>query len=128
MREPLIPLHAERKSAKQTALLEEARAADSLGPDRYWAWVAERFRWSRHWDCVRDGGFDDLRYFPGGMINVADNCVDRHTENPESADRLAIIWEGEDGDVRRLTYSELRDAVAKLANGFKALGIGKGDV
>jgi acetyl-CoA synthetase len=128
MREPVIPLRAERKSAKQVALLEKARAADSVGPDSYWAWVAEQFRWSRHWDRVRDGSFGDLRYFPGGTINVADNCVDRHAENPATANRLAVIWEGEDGDVRRLTYSELRDAIAKLANGFKALGIGKGDV
>jgi acetyl-CoA synthetase len=128
MREPLIPLRAERKSAQQASLLAEARAADSEDPDLYWAWVAERFRWSHPWHTVREGGFGDLRYFPGGTINVADNCVDRHAENPASADRLAVIWEGEDGNVRRLTYSELRDAVARLANGFKALGIGKGNV
>ena len=128
MREPMIPLNAERKSARQNALLAEARAAENGDPDRYWAWVADRFRWSRSWYAVREGSFGDLRYFPGGTINVADNCIDRHAENPNNADRLAIIWEGEDGAVRRVTYRELRDAVAKLANGFKALGIGKGDV
>ena len=69
------------------------------------------FRWSNPWRAVREGGFGDLRYFPGGTINVADNCVDRHAENPNSADKPAVIWEGEDGDVRRVTYRELHDAV-----------------
>ena len=58
----------------------------------------------------------------------ADNCVDRHAENPLTAGRTAIIWEGEDGAVRTLNYHALRDAVSRLANGLKALGIGKGDV
>jgi acetyl-CoA synthetase len=128
MREPLTPIAPEFRSARQAALLAEARAMEAQSPDTYWAWVAERFRWSRQWDQVRDGGFGDLRYFPGGTINVADNCVDRHAENPASANRAAVIWEGEDGAVRTLTYLELRDAVARLANGLKSLGIGKGDV
>jgi acetyl-CoA synthetase len=128
MREPLAPIAPAFRSARQVALLAEARAMEAQSPDAYWAWVAERFRWSRHWDRVRDGGFGDLRYFTGGTINVADNCVDRHAENPASADRAAVIWEGENGAVRTLTYLKLRDAVARLANGLKSLGIGKGDV
>jgi acetyl-CoA synthetase len=128
MREPLTALPPAFRSAKQERLLAEARALEEQGPDAYWAWVAERFRWSRRWDAVRQGGFGDLRYFPGGTINVADNCVDRHAENPATADRTAVIWEGEEGTIRTLTYTELRDAVARLANGLKSLGIGKGDV
>jgi acetyl-CoA synthetase len=127
-REPLVALPPAFRSARQEKLLAEARAMEAEGPDAYWAWVAERFRWSRHWDTVREGGFGDLRYFPGGAINVADNCVDRHAENPDTANRMAVIWEGEDGAVRTLTYAELRHAVARLANGLKSLGIGKGDV
>jgi len=128
MREPLTALPPAFRSEQQERLLAEARALEQQGPDTYWAWVAERFRWSRRWDAVREGGFGDLRYFPGGTINVADNCVDRHAENPATTNRTAIIWEGEDGAVRTLTYTELRDAVARLANGLKSLGIGKGDV
>jgi acetyl-CoA synthetase len=127
-REPLVALPPAFRSAKQEKLLAEARALEAKGPDTYWTWVAEQFRWSRRWKAVREGGFGDLRYFPGGTINVADNCVDRHAENPETAGRNAIIWEGEDGAVRALTYTELRVAVAKLANGLKSLGIGKDDV
>src|SRR5271154_165937 len=100
MRESLMPIAPAFRSARQAVLLAEARAAERLGPDTYWAWVAGRFRWSRHWDAVREGGFGDLRYFPGGTINVADNCVDRHAENPATTGRTAVIWEGEDGTVR----------------------------
>jgi acetyl-CoA synthetase len=128
MREPLVALPPALRSAQQERLLAEARAMEAHGLDAYWAWVAERFRWSRRWDAVREGGFGDLRYFPAGTINVADNCVDRHAENVETANRTAVIWEGEDGTVRTLTYTGLRDAVARLANGLKSLGIGKGDV
>jgi acetyl-CoA synthetase len=128
LREPLTPLAPAFRSSRQAALLAEARGIEAQGPDAYWAWVAARFRWSRPWDRVREGGFGDLSYFSGGKINVADNCVDRHAENPVTAGRAAVIWEGEDGAVRTLTYLELRDAVARLANGMKSLGIGQGDV
>jgi acetyl-CoA synthetase len=126
--EPIIPLNPKFRCETQAARLAEARRAEAKGLDAYWAWVAEHFRWSRRWDRVRDGGFGDLSYFPGGTINVADNCVDRHAENPAKAGQTAVIWEGEDGAVRTLTYRELRDDVARLANGLKSLGIGKGDV
>jgi acetyl-CoA synthetase len=128
LREPLIPLAPAHRSPAQEARLAEARRLDADGPDAYWEWVARHFRWSRPWDSLRKGGFGDLSYFSGGTINVADNCVDRHAENPVTAGRTAIIWEGEDGAVRTLNYHALRDAVAKLANGLKSLGIGKDDV
>ena len=128
MRETLVPLPPECRWEAQRALLAEARAEEAESIDRYWAWAARRLRWSKPWDHVRRGGFGDLEYFSGGELNVADNCVDRHAENPATAGRVAVIWEGEDGAVRRLTYHALRDAVARLANGFKSLGIGKGDV
>ena len=68
MREPLTPLPAAFRSAKQERLLAEARALEAQGPDAYWEWVARRFRWSSPWHSVRDGSFDDLRYFPGGTM------------------------------------------------------------
>ena len=64
----------------------------------------------------------------GGLLNVADNCVDRHAEDPARSTRDAIIWEGEPGDVRRLTYRDLREQVSRFANGLRSLGIGRGDV
>ena len=128
LREPILPLAAHHRSTAQHNRLAQARSVESKGPDAYWDWVASQFRWLRPWDTLRTGGFGDLNYFVGGMINVADNCIDRHAENPVAAARTAIIWEGEDGAVRTLNYHALRDAMAKLANGLKSLGIGKGDV
>ena len=69
---------------------------------------------------------DDFRYFDGGRINVADNCVDRWAEDPATADRAAVVWEGEPGDTRTVTYAELADEVSALAAGLLALGVSQG--
>jgi acetyl-CoA synthetase len=126
---PERALPPSRRSPRQAALLAQARAAEAAGgADAYWAWAAGKLRWMRPWDELRSGGFGDARWFSGGLLNVCDNCVDRHAENPARAGRKALIWEGEPGEVASLTYRELRDAVARCANGFKSLGIGAGDV
>ena len=76
--------------------MADARAAESRGGhDAYWEWAAQRLRWQRPGTSLHDGDFDKTRYFVGGQLNVADNCVDRHAEDPVRADRHAIIWEGE---------------------------------
>ena len=126
--QPLQALPQRWQSARQQALLAEARKAEASGTDDYWVWAASHFRWSRPWDTVRTGGLTDVRYFEGGTLNVADNCVDRHAENPVRADKPAVIWEGEDGAVRTLSYRMLRDQVARCANALKELGVGRGDV
>jgi acetyl-CoA synthetase len=114
--------------ASQAALLSEARAIEAKGRDEYWAWAAARMRWSKPWEVVREGSFGNLRYYAGGLLNVADNCVDRHAEDPSRASREAIIWEGEDGEVRRLTYLDLLEQVSRCANGLRSLGVRRGDV
>ncbi len=126
--QPLQALPQQWQSARQQALLAEARTAEASGIDEYWAWAARHFRWSRPWDTLRTGGLTDVRYFEGGTLNVADNCVDRHAETPARADKPAVIWEGEDGAVRTLSYRMLRDQVARCANALKELGVGRGDV
>ena len=65
------------------------------------------------------------RWFVGGKINLTYNCVDRHL--PERSGRPALLWEGEDGTTRSLNYSELNDAVARVANGLTTLGVGRGE-
>lgn len=124
----LQELPAAWRIKSQETLLAEARAIESRGLDNYWQWAAEKMRWSKPWDKVREGGFGDLRYYVGGLINVADNCVDRYAEDPKTATRDAVIWEGEDGAVRRLTYLDLREQVSRCANALRGLGVGKGDV
>ncbi len=123
---PLIPLPANWTVPARVEQLAAARARSD--PDDYWEWVARQQRWSTPWTSVRSGEIDDFRYFEGGRINVADNCVDRWAEDPATADRAAVVWEGEPGDTRTVTYAELAVEVTRLAAGLLELGVGKGDV
>jgi acetyl-CoA synthetase len=71
-------------------------------------------------------GIPWARWFVGGKINLAHNCVDRHARSARR-DKAAVVWEGEEGSVRRLTYAELARETNRLANGLKRLGVGRGD-
>ncbi|MEJ2866203.1 AMP-binding protein [Actinomycetospora sp. OC33-EN08] len=123
---PLIPLRPGQRSARYADEIAHARALHDADPDDYWAWVAGQHRWLRPYDTVRTGELGDFRYFDGGLINVADNCVDRWAETVP--DRPAVVWEGEPGDTRTLTYAQLADEVSRLGAGLTALGVGRGDV
>lgn len=126
---PVDPLPDKWRDSARAQAAAAAMALDRDSPDRYWEWAAGQLRWLAPWQSVRSGDFPDAKFFAGGLINVADNCVDRHAENPALADVPAIIWEGEPAnDTRTLTFRELRDEVCRCANALKALGIGKGDV
>ncbi len=125
---PLLPLPDAWRSPERADEIAHARTLHDADPDDYWAWVAAQQRWITPWHTVRSGELGDFRYFEGGRINVADNCVDRWAENPATADRPAVVWEGEPGDTRTLTYAELADEVARLAGGLRALGVSRGDV
>ncbi len=124
----LQPLRDDWRSAGQAETLRHARALHEQSPDTYWTWVAEQQRWLQPWDTVRAGELGDFRYFLGGRMNVADNCVDRWAENPDTANRPAVIWEGEPGEVRTVTYAELADEVSRLAGALTSLGVARGDV
>jgi acetyl-CoA synthetase len=125
---PLQPLRPDWRSPAQAELLRKARALHADSPDAYWAWAAAQQRWSKPWDTVRTGTIEDFTFFAGGELNVADNCVDRWAQDPATAGKPAIIWEGEPGDVRTVTYAELADEVSRLAGALAALGVGRGDV
>jgi acetyl-CoA synthetase len=71
-------------------------------------------------------GVEWARWFTGGKLNIAWNCLDRHA-NGAACDRLAVIWEGEDGSIRTLTFSELRRETDRLANALRALDLAPGD-
>jgi acetyl-CoA synthetase len=97
------------------------RAAD----DRlaYWATQAERLHWHKRWDQVMDWSNPPFaKWFVGGQLNIAYNCLDRHVEAGRG-DKVAIHWEGEPGDTRSLTYSDLHKAVSQAANALTELGI-----
>ena len=111
--------------ANATADLYKAAEADRLG---FWAEQANRLSWETPFTDVLDwSGAPFAKWFVGGKLNVAYNCVDRHVE-AGNGDRVAIHWEGEPlGDSRTLTYSELLAEVSKAANALTDLGLKAGD-
>jgi len=99
-------------------------AKDDL--EGFWAEQAETLEWSRPWDTVLEWNPPWVKWFQGGRLNVSVNCVDRHVA-AGNGDRVAFFWEGEPGENRRITYSDLLTEVCRFANGLRSLGVGKGD-
>ncbi len=95
-------------------------------PERFWAEAARELHWFKPWEKVMEWNLPSAQWFVGGRINLSYNCLDRHVTGPRRG-KTALIWEGEPGEVRRLTYAELLAEVQKLANALKSLGIQKGD-
>jgi len=95
-------------------------------PEAFWAGIAKELHWFKPWDKVLEWNLPSAKWFVGGKMNLSYNCLDRHVHS-ERANKTAIIWEGEPGEVRRYTYAELLAEVQRFANGLKALGIKKGD-
>jgi len=95
-------------------------------PDAFWAKFAGELEWSRRWDKVLDWQPPNAKWFVGGTLNASVNCIDRHVRGPRR-NKAALIWEGEPGDRRTLTYHDLYREVSKFANVMKSLGIQKGD-
>jgi acetyl-CoA synthetase len=95
-------------------------------PEGYWAKKAGELQWMRKWDKVLDWKPPHAQWFVGGKLNASVNCLDRHLNGPR-CDARAIIWEGEPGDERTLTYRELHREVVKFGSALRSLGVGKGD-
>jgi acetyl-CoA synthetase len=99
-------------------------------PEWYWTAVVRDLdlRWQRPFTRVLDEtrGPRWPTWFPGGLLNLADNCVDRHLDAGRG-DHTALVWEGDDGSTRALTYRELAGEVNRLANALRALGVAEGD-
>jgi acetyl-CoA synthetase len=95
-------------------------------PEAFWAEAAGELEWFAPWDKVLDGGMGDAKWFTGGKLNLSHNCVDRHAKGARK-DKVALLWEGEPGEVRRLTFGDLHVQVQRFANVLKGLGIKRGD-
>jgi acetyl-CoA synthetase len=95
-------------------------------PEAFWARMAGELEWSRPWDTVLDWQPPHAKWFVGGTINASVNCLDRHVRGPRR-NKAALIWEGEPGDRRTLTYFDLYRQVSTFANVLKSLGVTKGD-
>jgi acetyl-CoA synthetase len=99
-------------------------------PEKFWAQMAkEHVSWFSPWKRVLDWRPPFAKWFVGAKTNVSYNCLDRHLEGPNAwrRNKAAIIWEGEPGDSRTLTYGELHREVCKFANVLKSLGVARGD-
>ncbi len=96
-------------------------------PEKFWGRQAkELLAWRKPFQKVLQWKLPHAKWFSGGKLNVAENCLDRHLDGPR-AHKAAIIFEGEPGDVRTITYAQLHREVCQFANALAALGVGKGD-
>jgi acetyl-CoA synthetase len=95
-------------------------------PDDFWANIAAELDWFKTWDRVLDWNLPFAKWFVGGQLNISYNCLDRHAATWRK-NKAAILWEGEPGDSRTLTYQQLLREVSKCANVLKSLGVKKGD-
>ncbi len=109
-------------NASDPEIYERARR----DPDSFWAQQAERLDWFTKWNKVSEWNAPWAKWFLGGKINITHNCVDRHAASARR-NKAAIIWEGEPGDSRIITFGMLQREVNKFANVLKSLGVRKGD-
>ncbi len=119
------------KRAKWTRKkVDEYRELGAKRPERFWAKMArENVSWFSPWKQTLVWKRPFAKWFVGAKLNVSYNCLDRHLEgeNAWRRNKAAIIWEGEPGDTRVLTYGELHREVCRFANALLRLGVGKGD-
>ena len=95
-------------------------------PDKFWAREASELLWQKKWTKVLDWKIPFAKWFVGGKINVSQTCLDRHLDGPRR-NKAALVWEGEPGEKRTLTYQQLHHEVCKFANVLKRNRIKKGD-
>src|SRR5205814_8887537 len=95
-------------------------------PDTFWVREAKELTWRKPWKKVLDWRAPFAKWFIGGQLNLSENCLDRHLDSPRR-NKAAIIWEGEPGEKRTLTYQQLHREVCRFANVLKRSKIRKGD-
>jgi acetyl-CoA synthetase len=117
---PTTPEFAARAAA--TAALYTAGA----NWEKFWESQAHLLEWSKPWTRVLDWKIPHAKWFIGGTLNASVNCLDRHLRGPRR-NKAAIVWEGEPGDRRVLTYWDLAREVGRAANALKRLGVKRGD-
>ena len=125
----VFPPSAEFSAKAHIKSLEEykriyAEAAED--PEAFWGKIAQELHWFKPWTKVLEWDAPWAKWFVDGKINLSYNCLDRHVASSRR-DKIAILWEGEPGDTRSLTYAQLLAEVERFANVLKGLGVVKGD-
>jgi acetyl-CoA synthetase len=126
-------LKEDRAFPPTAAFRQQANAKDERiyadadrDPEAFWSGFASELEWMKKWDRVLDWQPPNAKWFVGGKLNASVNCVDRHVRGPRR-NKAAIVWEGEPGDRRTLTFFDLYREVQQFANVLKSLGVKKGD-
>ncbi len=124
---PPPPAFSDKAHVKHLEEYREIYARSIHDPEGFWAEQAETLTWQEKWHTVLDWKPPFAQWFVGGRINLSENCLDRHASTWRR-NKAAIIWEGEPGETRVVTYGELLREVCKFANVLKSLGVSRGDV
>jgi acetyl-CoA synthetase len=125
----VFPPPAEFAAKAHVGSLEEYEAMYRRSveePEAFWAEAASELEWFAPWEKVVEGEMGSARWFVGGKLNLSHNCVDRHAMGARR-EKTALLWEGEPGEVRRITFGELHGLVQRFANVLKGLGVKRGD-
>ena len=122
---PSKELAASAHVGSMAAYEELCRRADK-DPDGFWGEIAGELAWDKKWQRVLDWKLPDAKWFVGGKLNVTASCLDRHVASWRK-NKAALIWEGEPGDSRVLTYRQLHREVCQAANALAALGVRAGE-
>lgn len=117
---------AEKAQVKSFEEYEKLYAEAAADPEGFWAEQAHDIHWFKKWDKVLDWKEPFAKWFVGGKLNIAYNCLDRHLETSRK-NKAAIIWEGETGEIKTITYLQLHQEVSRFANVLKSLGVETGD-
>ena len=118
---------SEQASIKSMEEYKKLYALAAKDPSGFWAKLAEKeLHWFKRWGKTLDWQPPFAKWFVDGKINISYNCLDRHLDT-DRKDKPALIWEGEPGDSRTLTYAQLHQEVCQMANAIKKLGVKKGD-
>ncbi|NDG83929.1 MAG: acetate--CoA ligase [Proteobacteria bacterium] len=109
------------------AAYQRLRNQAAKNPTAFWTRQARELHWQKPFKKTLEWKFPFAKWFTGGKLNASENALDVHLATPRR-NKAAILWEGESGEVRTLTYLQVSLEVNRLANGLKALGVKKGDV
>ena len=123
---PPPPEFANEAHIKSFNELERLRQEASTDPEGFWARMAKELDWFKKWDQVLQWTPPHAQWFTGAKINISHNCLDRHLTTWRR-NKAALIWEGEPGDQRTLTYQQLHLEVCRFGNVLKQAGVEKGD-